>query len=125
MRRSLASAALALLVAACYETPKPNCAFRCGSAGECPSGYVCSPADDMCHLPQGDTLLECQQGTTPDGSGTVDAPVETPDAPVPKPDAAPGTPDAPVAQPDAPVETPDAPPPRPDADPRFRHHFPM
>lgn len=44
--RLLALAALAAL-AACYETPRPPCAFSCGRSGDCPGGYSCR-ADDWC-----------------------------------------------------------------------------
>ena len=46
MRRLLV---LGVLLAGCYETPKPACAFLCGSGGECPDGYQCSTDDNRCH----------------------------------------------------------------------------
>ena len=40
--------ALALL-AGCYKTPQPPCAFLCGPSGECPVGYSCAD-DGQCRL---------------------------------------------------------------------------
>jgi hypothetical protein len=112
--------AWAALAAACYSTPQPNCAFRCGGTSEdCPSGYMCNPSDNICHLVVGDTLAECEVVVTPDAETAIDG--------RPLPDAvqvhqfdAPSTggePDAPivVGEPDAPIGEPDAPPSVPDA----------
>jgi hypothetical protein len=38
-----------MLLAACYETPKPPCMFLCGTGGACPDGYVCVDEDNRCH----------------------------------------------------------------------------
>lgn len=54
----LAAAPLALVIA-CYNTPKPNCAFLCGAGGACPDGYTCGD-DNVCHLPlSGGGLAAC------------------------------------------------------------------
>ena len=34
-------------LSACYETPRPECAFQCGPTGTCPDGYACR-ADGWC-----------------------------------------------------------------------------
>jgi hypothetical protein len=114
--------ALAVL-SACYTTPKPNCAFRCGPGGECPAEYVCVPGDGICHLVVAGATAECPAGPAVDAPPEVpDAAVVTPDAPVPDapvvvPDATPAMPDAPPPKPDAPTPKPDAPPPPVDAPP--------
>ena len=52
--------AIALLLAGCYETPKPACAFLCGTGGACPDGYACSTDDNRCHLMEsGGALARC------------------------------------------------------------------
>jgi len=101
--RRLALAFLGL--AACYSTPTPNCAFRCGPSGDCPSGYICVPDDGICHLIVGGAAADCP-ATTP-----------MPDAPLAMPDAPPEVPDAPIVMPDSPPAIPDAKPPMPDAPP--------
>jgi hypothetical protein len=68
----LAWVATAALAAACYSTPQPNCAFRCGVNDECPSGYACDPIDEICHLLVGDTLAECDVAVTPDAETAID-----------------------------------------------------
>jgi len=47
--KSLVGVLAAVLLAACYETPKPPCMFLCGTDGACPSGYVCVAEDNRCH----------------------------------------------------------------------------
>ena len=47
--RSLVGVLAVMLLAACYETPKPPCMFLCGEGGACPSGYVCDTTDNRCH----------------------------------------------------------------------------
>jgi hypothetical protein len=95
--------AIAAIIVACYDEPKPECGFRCGPAGACPPDYTCGP-DQRCRLNGSSPLLVC---------GTVDAGVDAaadaaadgqmPDTP---------NPDAPRdAPPDAPIDAPiDAPP---------------
>jgi len=50
--------AVALLVAGCYDVPKPACGFRCGPAAECPAGYTCGP-DLRCRLEGSSPSLVC------------------------------------------------------------------
>jgi hypothetical protein len=117
---------VALLVA-CYKTPRPACAFRCGPAGECPEGYLCGD-DSQCHLRTGNQLAQCEPLPNPadaavtadSGGAIVDAPLSTPDAPadgpITMPDSMVTTPDSMVTTPDAMELPPDAPSP-PDAPP--------
>jgi hypothetical protein len=139
MTKRLASLFLllaALQTGACYETPKPNCAFLCGEGGACPEGYQCSAEDDRCHLVlPGGGLAVCEMPLPPDAAradapvdGAIDAPgldagppdvsvpdVSTPDVMPGPPDAMPGPPDAMPGPPDA--SPPDAMPGAPDASP--------
>jgi hypothetical protein len=63
-----------LLGAGCFETPKPACAFLCGSDGACPDGYQCQP-DKVCHLVRsGGRIAECDMPLPVDAS--VDAAVD-------------------------------------------------
>lgn len=61
----------ALALAACYETPKPECAFSCARENTCPGGYVC--ADDRWCKRKGQENVNC-------GSSLVDAAVDAPSA---------------------------------------------
>jgi len=92
----------ALLTAACYSTPQPECSFHCGEALACPDGYTCA-GDGWCKRNDVPADFNCE-GTTPlPDASDIDA--------APPPDVA--VIDAPLP-PDADT-TPDAPPP-PDAD---------
>jgi hypothetical protein len=102
----LALGCLALVAAAgCYETPKPKCAFLCGTGGTCPEQYMCVAADNRCHLVENGQPATCED-QLPGADGAVH---DAPEA-----DAPPGTPDAPPGTPDA-TPMPDAPPPMIDA----------
>jgi hypothetical protein len=90
--------ALLLVVAGCYRTPSPPCAFLCGPDDSCPVGYECR-GDNRCHNVMGG---ECDELPMPDAL-IIDA--GPPDAPV---DAAEELPDAAEELPDAAEETPDA-----------------
>ena len=73
MRRLLLT--LTLLASACYETPRPDCAFLCGPDEECPQGYSCD--DGYCKKDDAPESLEC-------GDPLLDAaPVEEADAATP------------------------------------------
>ena len=80
---------LAVLLAGCFGPSKPNCAFRCGAAGECPADYMCG-GDGRCHLVTGGGLAVCQDQLA---DAAVDARVVDggPDAPMID-----GAPDAPM-----------------------------
>ena len=69
--RWLVLAASLILGAGCYKTPKPNCTFSCGAAGECPTDYGCGP-DNVCHLMQGGSLAACDHPF--DDAAVADAP---------------------------------------------------
>jgi hypothetical protein len=109
MRRSRAVSWVGLLgaclllatAAGCYDTPRPNCAFLCGSGGACPDGYQCG-SDDRCHLVLENNQLAMCEDTLPTADASNDAPVADagPDAAIPDagPDAA-----LPDAAPDAAV----------------------
>ena len=47
MTRLLFAIVTALAFTACYETPKPACAFYCGQDDACPADYRCA-ADGWC-----------------------------------------------------------------------------
>lgn len=110
MRRFLV-ALLVLSSVACYKTPKPDCAFRCGANDECPDGYLCGN-DDQCHLfLASGQLAECNPLPVPaaDAAVVADAVVMLPDAPEAEIDAPAEVPDAAEMMPDAPISMPDAP----------------
>jgi hypothetical protein len=80
MRLSSLAFLLAVTVAAagCYETPKPNCAFLCGAAAECPDDYMCG-GDGRCHLVMsGGALATCEEPIPVDASES-DAPIDVAD----------------------------------------------
>lgn len=80
-----------ILLAGCYETPLPECAFSCSQSGDCPSGYSCR-ADDWCKRDDVDDEFLCApaqpDATSPDAAATDAAP---PDGAV---DAMPASPSA-------------------------------
>ena len=61
--------AVALLLAGCYDVPKPACGFRCGPAAECPADYTCGP-DFHCRLNGSSPSLVCAM---PDAAPIPDA----------------------------------------------------
>jgi hypothetical protein len=70
-----------LVLAGCYQTPKPACAFLCGADDACPDGYQCSDDDNRCHLVEaGGGLAACTDSLPDDAATTIDAPVSEPDA---------------------------------------------
>jgi hypothetical protein len=85
--RSLAAAlgfaAAALAASACYDTPRPECAFSCGPEGDCPEGYTCRP-DSWCKRAGVDDRFSCPNSPA-DAAPPPDA---GPDAGLP-PDAGP------------------------------------
>ncbi|RMH43866.1 MAG: hypothetical protein D6689_03830 [Deltaproteobacteria bacterium] len=106
LRWGIAAVAAAAL-AACFDAPKPACAFLCGSDGACPDGYACA-ADGWCKRADVDPAFQCDptvpppidaasaDGAAADAAGGIDG-APGPDAAAP--DAAPPAPDA--AAPDA------------------------
>lgn len=60
---------LLAVVAGCYQTPSPPCAFLCGTGGACPDGYSCSTDDNRCHLVEsGGGLAACTDQLPADAS---------------------------------------------------------
>lgn len=92
--RSFVLAAVAsVAVTACYDTPRPACAFLCGTDSSCPDGYFCA-TDGWCKSTGTADNLVCEPGA-------IDAAVQdtaTPDAP----DIDAGLPDA--SEPDAAID---------------------
>lgn len=78
--RSLVGALAAVLLAACYETPKPPCMFLCGDDGACPTGYVCVAEDNRCHRDDPGGPAACpdelpgDDDAAPIDSATIDGP---------------------------------------------------
>jgi hypothetical protein len=69
-----------LLTAACYETPRPPCAFSCGDADDCPTGYTCR-ADSWCKR---DDVTDDYVCAVPDAAPPDDGSVDgSPDAAAP------------------------------------------
>ena len=85
----LRSAALALLLAGCYDPSLRDCTVTCHAAGECASGQVCG-ADGYCASPS--VAGTCKPADAHESE--IDAPLAIIDAP--PPDA--GPPDATPAQ---------------------------
>ena len=56
MRRRL-TLLLLLALGACYDTPRPDCAFLCGPEEGCPEGYSCD--EGWCKLDTAPDALEC------------------------------------------------------------------
>jgi hypothetical protein len=67
LRTCLALFTCACLLASCYSTPNPECAFLCGEADSCPDNYSCA-TDGWCKRNDITPDYDCM-GTT------VDAPV--------------------------------------------------
>ena len=68
----------ALLASACYETPRPDCAFECGPEASCPEGYSCQAETGWCKLDDAPESLECEPSLVEADEDDVDA--GTPDA---------------------------------------------
>jgi hypothetical protein len=49
---------LQLVLASCYDVPKPACGFRCAADGACPTSYACA-ADGYCHAAGSSPSLTC------------------------------------------------------------------
>jgi len=92
----LTTLVIALSAGACFDKPKPECAFLCGAGDACPDGYSCR-SDSWCKRTDVADDYVCMPGTADaavsiDGAAGDAGPDATPaDA---APDAAPGTPDA-------------------------------
>lgn len=69
-------ALLTVTSAGCYDTPKPKCAFLCGTAGECPLDYMCGPADNRCHLVEDNGALAVCEDPLPGDAAVIDAPID-------------------------------------------------
>jgi hypothetical protein len=80
--RGLLALVVALLAAACYDTPRPECAFQCGPDADCPDGYACRP-DNWCKRADVPDDFQCAP-PVPDAATIPDA---GPDAAVPNADA--------------------------------------
>lgn len=59
MRSCFAALLLLLALGACYDTPRPDCAFECGPDGACPEGYSCQDVTGWCKLDDAPEALEC------------------------------------------------------------------
>jgi len=86
--RPVLLALVALFAAACYDTPRPECAFQCGPDADCPDGYACR-TDNWCKRADVPDDFECAP-PVPDAAPVPDA---GPDAALPDagPDASPGS----------------------------------
>lgn len=64
--RLLLAIALAIVVAigGCYDAPKPDCGFRCGPSGACPSDYTCGD-DNRCRLNGSSPSISCAPPDAP------------------------------------------------------------
>lgn len=84
--RGLLLALVVLCAAACFDTPRPECAFKCGPDADCPDGYACQ-TDGWCKRADVAPDFECAP-PVPDAAPIPDA---GPDAAVPDagPDAGP------------------------------------
>jgi hypothetical protein len=85
LSRTLLVLASSALTAACYETPRPECAFSCGPSAECPAGYTCRP-DSWCKRADVEDTFACPNSPSdaappPDAAGPDAAsPDAAPDA---------------------------------------------
>jgi hypothetical protein len=65
---------LSMLLAGCYETPKPDCLFLCGAGDACPDGYQCAATDNRCHrVESGGGLAVCTEPLPIDAAGPIDS----------------------------------------------------
>jgi hypothetical protein len=48
------------LAPACYDTPRPVCAFECGPDEGCPEGYTCEAESGWCKLDDAPASAECE-----------------------------------------------------------------
>ncbi len=77
----------ALGLAGCFDAPRPECGFSCGSNAACPDGYVCG-GNSRCRLPSvEDSDCPGRADAGPDGP-PVDAPADAPMASCPDLDPA-------------------------------------
>jgi hypothetical protein len=79
--RRLAIAFAILFASACYETPRPDCAFVCGPEQECPEGYSCD--EGYCKKDTAPESLECGDplvDAAPDDEADAGLDAATPDA---------------------------------------------
>ena len=95
--------AAAALGAGCYDTPRPSCAFLCGTDQACPGGYTCA-ADGWCKRDDLPATFTCD--TAGPDAATVDGPApDAPDVDAPDVDAAVDGPDVDAGT-DAPTDAP-------------------
>ncbi|MBK9030400.1 MAG: choice-of-anchor D domain-containing protein [Myxococcales bacterium] len=105
--RSLLFALVATVAAtACYDTPRPSCAFLCGTDSSCPGGYYCA-GDGWCKLDGVAETFVCEAGSVDAAMADAapDGDVDAPDV-----DAAVDAPEIDALELDAPTDAPtDAP----------------
>lgn len=83
MRVAPAAVLIALAaLAGCYDTPRPACAFLCGSDNACPSGYTCA-SDGWCKRDDvggdytcGPALPDAAPADAPIDATEIDAPID-------------------------------------------------
>jgi Bacterial Ig-like domain len=56
--RWMAGIVLQLVLASCYDVPRPACGFRCAADGACPASYACA-TDGYCHARGSSPSLTC------------------------------------------------------------------
>jgi hypothetical protein len=71
VRRLLLGLAALLAAPACYDTPRPECAFHCGPDADCPDGYACR-ADNWCKRADVPDEFACAP-PVPDAAPILDA----------------------------------------------------
>lgn len=67
---SLAAAGAA--ASGCFSTPTPNCAYLCGTEGQCPDGYFCA-TDGACKREGLVDGFDCGFRAPPDAGLPIDA----------------------------------------------------
>jgi hypothetical protein len=71
-RDLLRAALIAALLASCYDTPRPECAFLCGEGSACPDGYECA-SDGWCKRSDVDPSFVCEVDDGDDDAAVNDA----------------------------------------------------
>ena len=73
----IAGAAASVTIAACFSKPTPDCAYLCGTEGQCPDGYFCA-TDGACKREGLLDNFECGFQGPPDASLPFDAAIDGP-----------------------------------------------